>query len=131
LLVEDEVALQRVVNEALTEEGYRVLVAGNGMDALRIAERHDGPIHLLITDVILPAMSGPELAQSLDASRPEMRVLYMSGYTSDKLTHFPLLDPEVALLRKPFKLAELAQKVGNLLHADTSLQKSARKTSGM
>ncbi len=127
LLVEDEVALQRVVNEGLTEEGYRVLLAGNAEDARRIAEQYDGPIQLLITDIILPAMSGPELVQSLVVSRPEIRVLYMSGYPADKLTRFPKLDPNIPLLRKPFKLAELGQKVRDLMNGNVASTKRAKK----
>jgi PAS domain S-box-containing protein len=115
LLVEDEVALRMVIDESLRSDGYKVMVAGNGLDALRIAEQHQGPIHLLITDVIMPAMSGPELARALAVSRPDTRVLYISGYTADRLTHYPKLDRDVFLLRKPFKLNDLAQKIHNLL----------------
>jgi PAS domain S-box-containing protein len=116
LLVEDELGLRTVVDESLRQEGYRVLSAANGMEALRVAEQYQGPIHLLITDVIMPFVSGPELAQSLKMLRPEIRVLYMSGYTADKLADHPRLDPDLALLQKPFKLADLAQKVQDLLN---------------
>ena len=90
-------------------------MAVNGADALRFAEQYQGAIHLLLTDVIMPSMSGPELAQSLRATRPETKVLYISGYTADKLTRYPELDPEVALLRKPFKLMDLSRKIRSLL----------------
>jgi two-component system, cell cycle sensor histidine kinase and response regulator CckA len=116
LLVEDELGLRTVVDESLRQEGYRVLLAANGMDALEVAARHQGPIQLLITDVIMPFVSGPQLAQSLKALRPETRVLYISGYTADKFADYPSLDPELALLQKPFKLVDLSQKVRDLLN---------------
>jgi two-component system, cell cycle sensor histidine kinase and response regulator CckA len=116
LLVEDELGLRTVVDESLRQEGYRVLLAANGMDALQVAERHQGPIQLLITDVIMPFVSGPQLAQSLKMLRPETRVLYISGYTADKFADYPKLDPDLALLQKPFKLVDLAQKVRDLMN---------------
>ena len=116
LLVEDELALRTVVNDSLRQEGYNVLLASNGLDALHVAEGYRGPIQLLITDVIMPYVSGPELAQSLKTLRPETRVLYMSGYTADKLADHPKLDPALALLQKPFKLDDLARKVRDLLN---------------
>jgi len=116
LLVEDELALRTVVDDSLRLEGYNVLLASNGLDALHVAEGYQGPIQLLITDVIMPFVSGPELAQSLKTLRPETRVLYMSGYTADKLADHPKLDPALALLQKPFKLDDLAQKVRDLLN---------------
>lgn len=122
LLVEDEVALRIVIDEMLRHEGYRVMAVGNGLDALRIAERHEGPIHLLITDVIMPAMSGPELAQALAVTRPDTRVLFISGYTADRLAHYPKLDSDVSLLRKPFKLNDLAHKVHDLLSQGSQAQ---------
>jgi PAS domain S-box-containing protein len=115
LLVEDELALRTVVDDCLRQEGYSVLLAANGMDALQVAERYKGPIHLLVTDVIMPFVSGPELARSLKRERPETRVLYMSGYTADKLAGHRKLDPDLALLQKPFKLVDLAQKVRDLM----------------
>jgi len=115
LLVEDELGLRTVVDESLRQEGYRVLLAANGMDALEVAAQHEGPIQLLITDVIMPFVSGPELAHSLRELRPETRVLYISGYTADKFADHPMVDPDLALLQKPFKLVDLAQKVRDLL----------------
>jgi CheY-like chemotaxis protein len=108
-------ALRTVVDDCLRQEGYSVLLAANGMDALQVAERYKGPIHLLVTDVIMPFVSGPELARSLKRERPETRVLYMSGYTADKLAGHRKLDPDLALLQKPFKLVDLAQKVRDLM----------------
>ena len=115
LLVEDEVAMRMVIDESLRADGYQVLAAGNGLDALRIAEQHAGPIDLLITDVIMPAMSGPEVAHALATSRPSTPVLYISGYTADKLSYYPELEPDVALLQKPFKLNVLTQKVRDII----------------
>ncbi len=117
LLVEDEIGLSSVVSESLQQAGYKVLLAANGVEALQVAERYQGPILLLITDVIMPFMSGPELAQSLKKSRPETRVLYISGYTADKIADYAKLDPDLALLQKPFKLGDLAQKVHALIKA--------------
>lgn len=115
LLVEDEVAMRMVIDESLRSQGYRVLAAGNGLDALRLAEQYHAPIDLLITDVIMPAMSGPEVAQALSTSRPGIPVLYISGYTADKLSYYPELEPDMALLQKPFKLNILTQKVRDLI----------------
>jgi len=86
------------------------------MDALDVAAKYQEPIQLLITDVIMPSVSGPQLAQSLKALRPETRVLYISGYTADKFADYPELDPELALLQKPFKLVDLGQKVRDVLN---------------
>lgn len=116
LLVEDEMGLRSVIEESLRQWGYRVLLAANGMEALEVAAGHQGPIQLLITDVIMPFISGPQLAQSLKPLRPEVRVLYISGYTADKFADYPELDPHLALLQKPFKLVDLAQKVRDLLN---------------
>ena len=127
LLVEDELGLRTVVDESLRQEGYRVLLAANGMDALDVAAQHQGPIQLLITDVIMPFVSGPELAQSLKALRPETRVLYISGYTADKFADYPKLDPDLALLQKPFKLGDLAQKVRDLLNEKAENPRSKQK----
>jgi len=127
LLVEDELALRMVVDDSLRQEGYSVLVAANGLDALQVAERYQGPIQLLITDVIMPYVSGPELAYTLKAMRPETRVLYMSGYTADKLADHPKLDPDLALLQKPFKLVDLTRKVRDLMNDNGAKGASAKR----
>jgi CheY-like chemotaxis protein len=119
LLVEDELGLRSVIDESLRQEGYTVLLAENGMDALDVAAKYQEPIQLLITDVIMPSVSGPQLAQSLKALRPETRVLYISGYTADKFADYPELDPELALLQKPFKLVDLWQKVRDVLNGES------------
>jgi CheY-like chemotaxis protein len=115
LLVEDEMALRDLIHESLRADGYRVLVATNGVEALQIVEQHQENIDLLVTDVIMPQMSGPELAQWLIARRPGIKVLYMSGYTDDKLRSISISDPQVALIQKPFPLGSLGGKVRELL----------------
>jgi DNA-binding NtrC family response regulator len=115
LLVEDEAAFRDLLREGLHAKGYEVLVGENGVDALQVAEQHQGRIHLLVTDVIMPQMSGPELAQRLKEVRPEIQVLYMSGYTDDKLAELSEPDNELALIQKPFYITELAKKIRELL----------------
>jgi PAS domain S-box-containing protein len=115
LVLEDELALRGAIDESLQAEGYTVLVAESGDEALQVARQHPGPIHLLITDVIMPAMSGPEFVQLLTGIRPETQVLYISGYVTDRLTCYPELDPSAILLQKPFKLLDLVQNVRRVL----------------
>ena len=115
LLVEDEDSLRELAHEILGGLGYKVLEAGTGRAALELAERHPGPIDLLLTDVIMPGMSGRELAAELLASRPGARALYMSGYTDDAIIHHGVLEPGLAFLQKPFPLEALARKVREVL----------------
>ncbi len=115
LLVEDEASLRELVRECLEAGGYPVLEARHGAQALEIAERHRGPLHLLITDVVMPGMSGRELAERLRARRPEIRVLYMSGYTDDAVVLHGVLEEEMAFLQKPFTTEALARSVRNVL----------------
>jgi PAS domain S-box-containing protein len=115
LLVEDEPAFRDLLRETLQTAGFRVLAGTDGVDALQIAEQHRGPIQLLVTDVIMPRMSGPELAKCLKEVRPEIRVLYLSGYTDDKLDSVSKLDRELALMQKPFDLRELIEKIREIL----------------
>lgn len=122
LLVEDEEPFRELLVEHLKDHGYTTLAAGNGLEALQVAKRQSSPIHLLITDVIMPQMSGPALVQSLLALRPQMKVLYITGYTDDKLRDTPLSDSEVALLQKPFQLSDLIQKVRDLLDRRDSVR---------
>jgi CheY-like chemotaxis protein len=85
LLVEDEPALRLMVSELLADEGYEVLQAEEGRQALEVASRHDGPIHLLVSDLVMPRMGGRELAERLVAARPQTRVVFVSGYGADAL----------------------------------------------
>jgi PAS domain S-box-containing protein len=115
LLVEDEGALRELVSECLESLGYTILDARHGAEALKVCERHDGPIHLLITDVVMPGMSGRELAAQLLSTRPRTRVLYMSGYTDDAVVLHGVLAEDVAFLQKPFTELTLARKVREVL----------------
>ncbi|MBZ5543149.1 MAG: response regulator [Acidobacteriia bacterium] len=115
LLVEDEAAVRSLVCGVLEGGGYKVLVARNGEDALVVSEQHKGPIHLLLTDVVMPEMGGPELADRLRPYHREMKVLYMSGYTDDAIVHHGVLASSAAFLQKPFTPAVLAQKVREVL----------------
>jgi len=115
LLVEDEADLRDLALEILQMRGYEVLVAGDPLEAERVADAHGGPINLLLTDVIMPHMSGRQLAERLVERRPTMRVLYTSGYTDDALAHHGVLGPEIFFLQKPYSPAGLALKVREVL----------------
>ena len=115
LLVEDEDELRSVAREILEMYGYAVLEAQRPDDALLIAERHSGPIHVLVTDVVMPKMNGRDLARRLAPLRPETRVLYISGYTDEAIVRHGVLDPGTAFLEKPFTPDELARKVREVL----------------
>lgn len=115
LVVEDEVAVREVARAMLQKRGYTVLVAADGEQARRVAERHPGPIHLLLTDVVLPRISGREVASRLMAARSDLRVLYMSGYTEDTVVFHGVLEEGVRLLEKPFTEAALASRVREAL----------------
>jgi signal transduction histidine kinase len=115
LLVEDEAEIRALARELLVRRGYVVLEAGDGVDALDRGERHDGPIHLLLTDVVMPRMSGPDLARRMRAVRPGVKILYISAYTDEKLDHHGLTGSGIALLEKPFTPAALAAKVREVL----------------
>jgi hypothetical protein len=118
LLVEDETAIRDLVRKVLSRYGYRVLEARDSADAVRIAAAHHAPIHLLLSDVVMPMMSGPELAQRLVPIRPGMRVLYMSGFGNRLSTGFGALSSGVSLLHKPFTPEVLATKVRESLNRD-------------
>jgi signal transduction histidine kinase len=115
LVVEDEAEVRALTCEVLEAKGYHVLEAADGRAALEVCRRHGGPIHLLLTDVVMPRMSGRELADQVAAVRPETRVLYVSGYTDDALGHRGVLDPGVVLLQKPFTPARLVERVREVL----------------
>jgi DNA-binding NtrC family response regulator len=115
LLVEDEDALRELYRQLLMRYGYRVLHARTGPEALSVADAHPGPVHLLLTDVVMPMMSGREVADILQGRRPEMRVLYMSGYTSDDMLRHGVSEAAVAFIQKPMTPAALARKVRDVL----------------
>jgi PAS domain S-box-containing protein len=115
LLVEDEPSLRHLASATLRGYGYNVLEAGDGVEALRLCDGHQGPIHLLLADFILPGMRADELARRAAKAHPEARVLYMSGYTDDALVRDGILEPGVALLQKPFETSVLARRVREIL----------------
>jgi len=117
MVVEDEPVVRALVCSVLRVRGYKVLEAGLGSDALRIAERYEEPIHLILTDVVMPHMSGVEVAQQFTQLHPEARVLYMSGYTDESLGSQYGLDPKIGFVQKPFSSAQLTAKVQQALDA--------------
>ncbi len=117
LLAEDEPAVRAVAREALEGHGYRVIEAPNGVEALAAARAHSGPLHLLITDMVMPRMGGRELAQRLLAECPGLPVLFMSGYTDDALVRQGASEATSTFLQKPFAMGEFARKVRETLDA--------------
>jgi len=115
LLVEDEAALLKLGTRLLERLGYTVLVASSPAQALRLIETYQGTIHLLLTDVIMPEMSGRDLWQQLRALRPNLKCLFMSGYTADVIAHHGVLDEGVHFLQKPFSKDALATKLRETL----------------
>jgi PAS domain S-box-containing protein len=111
LVAEDEVALRMLIHETLGRHGYTVLEAGDGEEAMSVCGRYQNPIHLLISDIVMPKMSGRELAQWITAARPETKVLFISGYTDDAIIHHGVIDSNDAFLQKPFSPTALARKV--------------------
>jgi PAS domain S-box-containing protein len=115
LLVEDEMVVRRLVAEILETTGYTVLQAGDGPSGLELLRRHSDPIDLLLTDVVMPGMSGPEVAQAVTSMRPGTHVLYMSGYTDSAIDRHGVLEPGIAFLQKPFSADDLTGRVRSLL----------------
>ncbi len=116
LVVEDEDIVRELVCEVLEHQGYNVLCARDGIEALNLAEDYDSEIHLLVTDVIMPHMNGHELAHKLTALRPDMKVLYVSGYSDNDIGDHGTLDPRFELLQKPFTPQVLARKIRDVIH---------------
>jgi two-component system cell cycle sensor histidine kinase/response regulator CckA len=125
LLVEDEDAVRTVARRILEQKGYNVLVARNGQEAMRAAAEHDGPIHLLLTDVVMPEMSGAAVAERIKGLRPDAAVLYMSGYTDADIVRRGLLKPGAGFVQKPFVSAALLEKVRQTLASRTGTAPAA------
>jgi PAS domain S-box-containing protein len=126
LVVEDEPALRDVARRILTRHGYQVITASGGVEAIETLGRYHGPVHLLLTDVIMPQMLGRELVAKITAERPEIRVLYMSGYAHPVLSTQGNLDPDVTLLEKPFTEPVLMERVRQVL--DTPIPADGRES---
>ncbi|MHB2016275.1 MAG: ATP-binding protein [Candidatus Xenobia bacterium] len=117
LVVEDEAPVREFASQVLKRKGYEVLVAENGEAGLKLCREHAGEIHLLVTDVVMPVMSGPEMVAEVTRLRPDMRVLYTSGYTDDAMVHHGIAHCDIAFLEKPFTGDQLALKVREVLDA--------------
>jgi CheY-like chemotaxis protein len=115
LLVEDEAGVRAIAKIALVMQGYTILEAASGADAIRVAGRHAGPLHILVTDVVMPGMGGREVAETLRKERAGLKVLYMSGHTDDAVVRHGIVTASDAFLQKPFTPLGLAQKVRAVL----------------
>jgi two-component system, cell cycle sensor histidine kinase and response regulator CckA len=115
LLVEDEDGVRQLARDYLQTNGYSVIEAPDGHTAVELAAMHQGPIHVLMTDVVMPGISGGELAQRIAKMRPDIKVLYMSGYTDQSVVHHGILESDAVLLQKPFTMATLASKLREIL----------------
>ena len=117
LVVEDQIEARSVIRETIRRRGYVVIEAANGAEALQISQNHVGPIHALLTDVVMPGMSGRRVAELLQAQRPSLRVIYMSGYTDDAIVHHGVLEAGISFVQKPFTAIALLQKIREALDA--------------
>jgi CheY-like chemotaxis protein len=117
LVVEDEELVRQVTCKMLEMKGYKVMEAASGPAASALSEQHRGAIQLLLTDVLMPEMSGKDLAQHLALRRPEIKVLFMSGHTENAIVHHGVLTPGIAFIQKPFRLETLVHKVREVLDA--------------
>ncbi|HSR35974.1 MAG TPA: PAS domain S-box protein, partial [Desulfurivibrionaceae bacterium] len=124
LLVEDEEAILKLGKTILIRSGYTVLATNSADEALRLAQEHPGPIHLLITDVVMPEMNGRELARQLSANRPDLACLYMSGYTADIIARHGVLEEGMHFLQKPFSVHEFATAVRQALQNPTKREET-------
>jgi CheY-like chemotaxis protein len=128
LLVEDEAGVRKLIEAILRQSGYQVLEAPGANDAIRICEQYKGPIHVLLTDVVMPGMNGREMAERLTQKRGDMKVVYMSGYTDDAIVRHGVLDKGVPFLSKPFTPESLAHKLREVL--DSSGNDARRRADG-
>jgi PAS domain S-box-containing protein len=115
LVVEDEETVRHLILAVLRRRGYQTLEARQAQEALEFAEKHPGPIHVMLTDVVMPKMSGRELANQLATLRPEAKILFMSGYATNAIIHHGVLDPGTAFLQKPFTPDALVRKIRQIL----------------
>ncbi len=115
LIVEDNPQVRAIAHEMLKHQGYTILLAENGKQALDMLQNHKGRVHLLLTDVIMPMMDGRALAKKATTYHPKIKVLYMSGYTDDVITPRGVLDEDVNFIPKPFTFKALSLKVRRLL----------------
>ena len=120
LVLEDEARVRKLVCEVLAGRGYHVLEAVRGEEAIRMAKEHKGRIHLLLADVVMPEMSGPQALEQIRTRHPNMKVLFMSGYTDEAMVHHGILDSGVPFLQKPFLPETLARKVREVLGSQAS-----------
>lgn len=128
LLAEDEEGVRTLAREVLRGHGYHVLEASNGEEALHLAKSHDGRIDLLVTDVVMPGISGRDLAEGLQKVRPGVKVLYLSGYTDTAMLRHGVLEADTEFLHKPFRPKDLARVVREVLDASKTVRRgSARK----
>jgi two-component system, cell cycle sensor histidine kinase and response regulator CckA len=130
LLVEDDEMVRTLVRETLERDGYKMIDSADPVEAQRLADGYRGKIQLLITDVVMPRLSGKELAGSLAQARPDLKVLYMSGYTDSAIVNSGILQKEVAFLQKPFTPAGLSNKVREVLDADAQAAGGEEKLRG-
>jgi signal transduction histidine kinase len=115
LVVEDEPAVRDLAKQVLARAGYGVMTASNGIDALNVCQKHSEKIHLVLTDVVMPEMGGRVFAEQVVKTRPDIKILYMSGYTDDTIGNHGILDPGTHLIAKPFSLIDLKRKVREVL----------------
>jgi DNA-binding NtrC family response regulator len=115
LLVEDEEMVRKLICEVLEQQGFEVLACGTPAEAIEVSRRRDGRIDLLLTDVVMPGMNGRKMAESIHEFLPQLRVVFMSGYTEHALTHEGQVDPKFEYLQKPFTVKSLTQKLAKVL----------------
>lgn len=128
LIVEDDDGVRNLACQILRPQGYTILEAKDGMEALRVNEEHGDQIHLMITDVVMPGMSGKEVEERLRPLRPDIKVIYMSGYTDNAILHHGVLSPEVEFLQKPFAVDGLKRKVREVLNKPRKRKEAKRDT---
>jgi len=115
MVVEDDAMIMKVIKQVLTGSGYNVLSAGDGKEALNLADQYKDAIHMLLTDIIMPCMGGRELADQVKKTRPDIKILYMSGYTDDAIVRHGMLEKGLSFIQKPFASDSLKKKVREVL----------------